>query len=88
MKGQYTRKKKQKFRNHTKSRLNERYNVIFTNQDLKNMVELIKTGKSKIIKSFSNTRTLHKLIYKDIEMIVVYNKYYKEIATAFEKDIS
>lgn len=87
MKEHYNRKKKIRFRKHTKNRLYERYNVYFTNQDLKNMVTLIRTGKSKMIKAFSNTRTLHRITYNNIEMVVVYNKYYKEIATAFEKDI-
>lgn len=86
MKKSYLSKKKHKFINHTKNRLIERYNVVFTNQDLKDMAIMIKTGKSKIIKSFSNTRTLHKILYKEIEIIVVYNKHYKTIATAFEKE--
>lgn len=82
----YIRKKRINFRNHTKERLSERYNVDFTNQDLENMIELIKKGKSKVIKVFSRTRKLHKVRYKKLDILVVYNKYYKEIATVFERE--
>ena len=78
-------KKKNKFRKHTINRLRERYEVDFNNEDLKNMKELILIGKTKPIKALSNSRTIHKIYYKKLSFIVIYNKNYKEIATALRR---
>ena len=79
-----SRRKRIKFRRHTKGRLIERYEVAFNDEDLKNMKKLIMLGKTKIIKALSNSRTIHEVFYKDLNILVIYNKQYKEIATALE----
>jgi len=82
------RKKRNKFRRHTINRLKERYDVEFNNEDLKNMKKLIISGKTESIKAFSKSRTLHKIWYKELIIIAIYNKNYKEIATVLKDEIN
>ena len=77
-------KKKKKFRTHTKVRLQERYNVNFNHEDSKILKGLIRAGKSEIVKVYSNARKVHKVNYKEMDILVLYNKNLQEIATVFE----
>jgi hypothetical protein len=77
-------KKKKKFRAHTKNRLQERYDVNFNHEDLKILKGLIRAGKSEIVKAYSNARKVHKVNYKGMDILVLYNKNLQEIATVFE----
>lgn len=77
---------KKKLQKHTRNRLQERYDVTFNHEDLKQIKGLIRAGKTEVIKVYSNSRKIHKVIYKGMELIILYNKNYKEIATPLKKE--
>jgi hypothetical protein len=78
------RRKTRMFQKHSKYRAFERFNLCLTTKDLQDIVKLIQLGQTKVIKIFSNTRTLHEVTFNEAKLLVVYNKKYKEIATIFE----
>jgi hypothetical protein len=59
---------------HAKLRAHERYGLRLTDHEYTNICHSIRKGSGKIIFKQSNRVTIHKLIWKEIEMTVAYDK--------------
>lgn len=82
-KGNMMRRKTKKRcqRIHSKKRALERYNLVLNRFDFREIIKIIHSGKTLEAYSISNRVTVHKLIYADILLRVVYDKMRKEIVT-------
>lgn len=67
---------------HFKNRVKERYGLDLTNEDIIAIVKMIKSGNSECISKKSNMRTRHKVVYRDQELIVGYDKRHDLLITA------
>jgi len=83
MKGKKKKKKTYQtvLNDHAKKRALERYNIKLTNRDLELMIEKIQVGDALFMKGYTNTRTVHKILYKDIEFLTLYSRNMKRIVT-------
>ena len=75
-----------KFRQHTKIRLRERYGLKCSKQDLKLMKRIITEKKSTPVRSISNNIRLHLINFNGSDILVMYHKKYKEIITVYPND--
>jgi hypothetical protein len=71
---------------HAKRRAYQRYGLSFNRKDYFNIINLIKTGKSKQICKQSNTRSIKKVNYNNIDLYLVYDKLRGEIATFLDEN--
>lgn len=71
---------------HFKWRVALRYGLLLSNQDVLDIIEMIQNGESEYITSKSNTKTVHKIIFKDKEILVGYSKSLEVPVTAFTKE--
>jgi len=71
--------KRNKFRSknqifHFKNRFMQRFGVEIYNDDVFEIINLIKKDRVLYSKRITNTLTKHRLVYKNIDMIVLYSK--------------
>ena len=66
---------------HSKKRAWERYSLELTNNDLDNLVNQIKRGEAEFIRGYSNTRSVHKVKCRDLDLPVLYSRSLKRIVT-------
>ena len=66
---------------HAKARAKERYGIDLTDQDIKNIVKMIRVGKTKCVHKTSNKRSIHLVFYRAKEMYAVYDKSWGDIVT-------
>jgi hypothetical protein len=78
--------KKESQTKHAVQRADLRYGVRLNENDLREIVKLIETGKSKPLQKQSNRVVVHKVSYKSCDMILVYDKLRKSIATFLPSD--
>lgn len=71
---------------HAINRGKERYGLTLSKQDIKNISRIIREGESEFLEKSSNTATIHRLVYKDVPMVVVYDKVRKTIRTILPED--
>jgi putative lipase involved disintegration of autophagic bodies len=71
---------------HAKKRAEQRYGLNLNSKDYIKLCELAK--KAIILVKQSLTRSIRKIIYKDIEYFVVYDKSRKQIATFLTKEMT
>lgn len=72
---------------HFKKRIRERYGENFSEQDIKNIIRLIQEDKATLIETQSNRVSKFKVIYKNVEIDVCYDKNRKTLITALPKEI-
>jgi len=68
-------------RQHTKKRLLERYNLICNNDEIKQITNIIIKGKSTPLHSISSNVDIHKIPFKNRNIIALFHKKCKEIIT-------
>ena len=73
-------------RHHAKTRAAERYQVRLTDQDLVNIVGLIRNRKATATRPVSNSKSLKRIVYRDIDMIVLYSHRHHEVITFLPAD--
>jgi hypothetical protein len=73
-------------RKHAKRRAFERYGLELNKADYNACVKIIQDAQSEPILEQSNTRTWHKIKYKDKEALVVYDRKRHGIVTFLPKD--
>lgn len=76
---------------HATQRALERYGIELTQHKRETMIKMIQTGKAKIVRKQSHRVSIFSLIFEEKEVIVVYDKERKNIASflpleAKEKD--
>ncbi len=59
---------------HAKRRIAERYGVIMTSDDLKNVVRMIQAGECIHLERISHRLSKHKITIRDKDFIVVYDR--------------
>jgi hypothetical protein len=74
--------KKSASRGHFKRRMNERFGIVLTTAQCKDIVDLIQNGKTKCIKQQSLRTTIHEVKINGILIHVVYDKIRKTPVTA------
>ena len=73
-------------RKHAKKRLTERYGLELNHTDLREITRIIQESSGDFaIGRVSHSRTKHLINYKDMEILVVYDKNQKTIVTALPK---
>ena len=80
-------KNKSKFKNqlyHSKLRSIERLGIQLTNQDILNMINKLKQGKSLFIESQSRSRSKHIIYYNNVDFVVIYDKTRKMFNTILD----
>ena len=80
--------KAQSERVHFKRRLRERYGMHINRHEYRNIVNRVKSGMSSCILVQSNTRSVHRIPYKDREIIAVYDKQRGELITALPETLT
>lgn len=78
-------KKKAQFR-HAKMRALERYDLDLRDEDINNIVEIIRSHKSKSLAKQSNNISINELTYKECVVKVAYDRQRKSIATFIPAD--
>ena len=73
-------------RNHTKIRAAERYMMRLTNQDLTNIVGMIRKGSALSGFRITSGKSVFLVSYQDTEMIVLYSKRHQEIITVLPEN--
>lgn len=68
---------------HVMKRFKQRFCVSINRKDIKEMINLIKTGKSEAVYALSNTKKVHRVSYKNKDVCCVYNSLRKRIHTVF-----
>ena len=71
---------------HTIKRFQERFNLSLEENNIREIVNIIKRGGSKKAVKQTNTRTVHVLEYRGIEFAAVYNHQRKHLHTVFPVD--
>jgi hypothetical protein len=71
---------------HAQMRLRQRYGLYLTLQDVQAIAGLVKDGKSTPLSEIDGyestcTRSVHKVTFRDTEMIVVYSRKLKTLVT-------
>ena len=66
---------------HSKRRARERYDLELTNEDLNTLVRQIKEGDAEFLRGYSNSRTVHKVKFQNLEFPVLYSRSLKKIVT-------
>lgn len=77
--------KRDQERKHFKKRLLQRYNLTLTDTDCECLIGKIKNNDKKEVKFLakqSNRITVHLVVYKNTEIVLVYDKMRKQIVTA------
>ena len=59
---------------HALRRALQRYRVSLTSTEYESLCKQVLVGESEFIKKISNTRTMHKVSYKEISMRCIYDK--------------
>jgi len=67
---------------HTLNRLNQRYEDLFTHQDIHHLIDMILNGEAVASHAQSCNRTVHVLRYRHQDIRVIYDKRRKIIITA------
>ena len=71
---------------HAKTRAAQRYHASLNREDLFAIVQLIQANQSVRIEKKTNRITIHKVMYKEKEFIVAYDKSRKSIASFLPPD--
>lgn len=83
-------KKKNKYRlvldNHVKRRAKERYDLDLTSHDLIIIIKKIQMNQTHVLKRYTNSRTVHKINHKGIEIPVLYSSSLKRIVTVLPEN--
>ena len=66
---------------HSKKRAWQRYELDLTNEDLDILVRQIKEGEAEFLRGYSNSRTVHKVSFRNLEFPVLYSRSLKKIVT-------
>ena len=66
---------------HAKTRAAERYRVRLTNQDLVNIVGMIRNRKTDTLRRISNSKRIHRVAYRGAVMLVLYSVRHHEVIT-------
>lgn len=69
-------------RKHFKRRLFERYGLLVNREEVNEMVRMIQNNNSECIEQQSLRKSLHKVVFRDREILVVYDKMRKTLVTA------
>jgi hypothetical protein len=75
-------KKPRDLHRHAIRRIGERYGLLVTRQDLEEMEEQIRSGKSEYLGAESLNISRHVVTFSDVQIIVLYNKRLHTICTA------
>lgn len=67
---------------HFLSRVSQRFGIILNQADVIEIIRRIQNKETEYVGCNSNTKTHHKITYKDKEMIVVYDKERELLVTA------
>lgn len=78
--------KRKSQRIHLRRRWEERVGGTISNRLHDKLVEMIKSGKSKPVRSTSNRVTIHAIIIEDQEYRVAYDKQRKQLVTVLPKE--
>lgn len=73
--------KKRAQRIHAKRRCRERYGISLGRKKYYEIIRMIRSGNSQVVKRKSNRTTIHNIKYKGLDMTVVYDKKRGQIAT-------
>lgn len=73
-------------RNHAKLRASERYHLRLTNQDLDNIVGMIRNNQARPLRRLSCSKSIKQLRYLDIDLIVIYSHRHNEVITFLPAD--
>ncbi len=73
-------------RYHAKVRAAERYQLRLTNQDLANIVGMIKNGKAIARIRISQSKSVRLVRYQQKDLVVIYSNKHNEIITVLPKD--
>lgn len=71
---------------HAKTRAIERYNTFLNRNDLFAIVKLIQENKSIPIAKKTNRITIHKINYKEVDLVVAYDKSRGSVASFLPPD--
>ena len=77
--------KKEQERKHFKKRILQRYDLTLTDNDCEFLIGKIKNNDKKEVKFLakqSNRITVHLVVYKNTEIVLVYDKLRKQVVTA------
>src|SRR5574344_1220173 len=76
-------RKEKSMMKHFRRRLHERFGITITDDEIKNIISLIRNGRFKQICKVSNTRSLYKILVANTPMVVVYNRERRAFHTCF-----
>jgi len=71
---------------HAQKRFSKRLGWIITNKEYNEIINIIQEGISTPIKRTSPNRCQHLLMFRDVELVVVYDRKYKTIVTVWRKE--
>lgn len=66
---------------HAARRALERYGIEFTQHKREKMIKMIQTGEAQVVRKQSHRVTIFSLIFEEKEVVVVYDKERKNIAS-------
>jgi len=73
---------------HSKKRAIERYNLYLTNNEVYEIRDLLVAGKGTYLGTESHSKTHWKLNYKGVELITVYDKNRRMVATFLDLNMA